>query len=171
MATTITIVCPHCKYRMRASSEHIGHKGRCPNPDCRQLVDIKGPAGEESLAAVYPTSATKTSQGHDARLSSTNVPVWLGGIIGAAFTAALYLAIFLPLRHKWFVANLFASRGIMQYCITLVICWGLSLLVMKYMAVKRQLSYAELELESSRWKSACRSLRPTSINSSRTFPG
>jgi biopolymer transport protein ExbB/TolQ len=99
------------------------------------------------LATLQPAATAGPRREIDARLSSTNIPAWLPGVIGGLITAALYLAIFLPLRGQWYVADLFADRGYMQYCITLVICWGLSLLALKYVAVKKQLSYAELELE------------------------
>ena len=145
MATAITVVCPHCNNRMRASSDYIGRKGRCPS--CKSLVEIRASVGEESLATLHPAAAAGPRREIDARLSSTNIPAWLPGVIGGSITAALYLAIFLPLRGQWYVADLFADRGYMQYCITLVICWGLSLLALKYVAVKKQLSYAELELE------------------------
>jgi biopolymer transport protein ExbB/TolQ/phage FluMu protein Com len=146
MATAITVVCPHCNHRMRASTEHIGRKGRCPS--CKSLVEIKAPLGEESMVTLHPTATAGLPRHADVRLSSTDVPAWLAGAIGAGVTAALYLAIFLPLRGKGFwLPDLFADRGPMQYCITLVVCWGLSLLLLKYLAVKKQLSYAELELE------------------------
>lgn len=38
MATSITVVCPECNNRMRASSDYIGRKGRCPS--CKALVEI-----------------------------------------------------------------------------------------------------------------------------------
>jgi hypothetical protein len=144
MATAITVVCPQCNNRMRASSEHIGRKGRCPA--CKALVEITVPGGAESLVSLRSAQPGAMPRESDIRLSSTNVPVWLAGLIGAAITTVLYLAVFMPLG-KSYVGQLFTDRGPMQHCTTLVTCWGLSILVMKYLAVKKQKSYAELELE------------------------
>ena len=67
MATAITVVCPYCSNRMRASSEHIGRKGRCPA--CKRLVEIRA-AGEESLVSIHPTVATEPGRAAYARLGS-----------------------------------------------------------------------------------------------------
>jgi biopolymer transport protein ExbB/TolQ len=109
-------------------------------------VEITAPAGGESLAMLQSASASGIRREPDARLSSTNVPVWLAGIIAAVITTALYLAIFIPLQNTY-IGQLFGNRGPMQHCTTLVTLWGLAILVMKYVAVKKQQSYAELELE------------------------
>ncbi len=142
-AAAITVVCPHCKGRMQASSEHIGRKGRCTF--CKMLVEIK-PSPDESLAMIQPTGTVGIAREADARLSSTNVPAWQAGLLGAAATAVLYLAVFVPLRATEF-GKKFLDRGPMQYATTLVTCWGLALLALKHRAVRRQRSYAEQELE------------------------
>jgi biopolymer transport protein ExbB/TolQ len=143
MPATITVVCPYCEHRMRAAVEHVGRKGRCIH--CQKLIEIV-PSGDRTQETIQPTEATGFQHQWDARLSSTNVPVWLAGLIALAATVLLYLAIFLPL-HATYLGQLFVKRGPMQHCTTLVTCWGLSLLAMKYRAVKRQKSYAELELK------------------------
>ena len=143
MATAITVVCPYCNNRMRASSEYLGRKGRCPA--CKKLVEIRV-TGEESLVSIQPTAAAELGRPARARLGSTTVPGWKSGVIGAGVTGAVYLVIFLLLRGTP-IGELFLDRGPMPYFITLVTCWGLAMLVMKYLAVKKQLSYAELELE------------------------
>jgi len=143
MATAITVVCPYCNNRMRASSEYLGRKGRCPA--CKKLVEIRA-TGEESLVTMHPTAATELGRPAQVRLGSTTVPGWKSGVIGAGVTAAVYLVIFLLLKGTP-IGDLFLRRGPMPYFITLVTCWGLAMLVMKYLAVKKQLSYAELELE------------------------
>jgi len=143
MATAITVTCPHCGNKMRASSEYIGRQGRCPN--CRELVAIQA-SGDPSMETIQPTVSTGPAPDAAARLSSTSVAGWLSGVIGASAAALLYLCIFLPLRNT-FIGQLFIQRGPMPYFITLVTCWGLAMLVLKHLAVKKQMSYAELELE------------------------
>ena len=103
MATAITVVCPQCNNRMRASSEYIGARDAAPlaSPWSRSR-----PVGEESLKSLHPAAApVRHRRETDARLSSTNAPVWLAGLIGLGATVALYAAIFFPLRservHKW----------------------------------------------------------------------
>jgi len=128
---------------MRASSEHIGRKGRCPS--CQELVEI-AVAGDESLATIEPAAAREPRRAGDARLGSTTVPGWKSGLVGAAITVVAYLLIYLFLKDEPF-GKLFLDRGPMPYIISLVTCWGLAMLAIKYLAVKRQLSYAELELE------------------------
>lgn len=142
MATPITVVCPHCNNRMRASSEYVGRKGRCPS--CKKLVEIR-PTGEDSLVSIHPTSAEPSRAAH-AGLSSTTIPGWKSGVIGAGVTAAVYLIVYLLLGQT-LIGDLLLRRGPMPYFITLVTFWGLAMLAMKYLAVKQQLSYAEMELE------------------------
>jgi len=138
MATTITVVCPHCTNQMRASSDHIGQRGRCPS--CKQLVTItqddSGPSG-----AIVPANARKKSS-----TRTTDVPGWLAGLIGVAATLLVYLTVFLPLSGYKF-GQLFVARGVIPYVAVLVTFWGLATLALKLFAVRRQKSYAELELE------------------------
>ena len=142
MPTEITVVCPNCRNRMRASSNYIGRKGRCPA--CRTLVEITVSGADQSLATLHPTHATR--RGRAARADSTAAPGWLSGIIGASVAALLYLAVFYPLRDTY-LAKLFLARGPMPYFITLCTCWGLAGLALKYFAIQKQQSYAELELD------------------------
>jgi biopolymer transport protein ExbB/TolQ len=129
---------------MRASAEHVGRKGRCPA--CKTLIEIRAQAGEESLVSLRPAGQSGVFREADARLSSTSVSTWQAGAIGAAVTLALYLALFLPLKNTY-LGQLFLARGPMQHCTTLVTCWGLAMLALKYRAVRAQLGYAGSELE------------------------
>lgn len=140
ITAAITVVCPQCGNRMRASAEHVGRKGRCPT--CKSLMEIKA-AGEESLETVQPV--TTSLRQRDLGPSSTSVSGWKSGLIGLVATVAVFLAI-LPVRET-FVGELFYERGPVQLFIVLVTCWGLAMLAMKYRQVKRQISYAERELE------------------------
>jgi len=142
MPTEITVVCPNCRNRMRASSDYIGRKGRCPA--CRALVEITLSGADQSLATLRPTHATR--RGRAARPDSTAAPGWLSGIVGASVAALLSLVIFYPLRNTE-LGKLFLARGPMPYFITLCTCWGLAGLALKYFAIQKQRSYAELELD------------------------
>ena len=147
MATTITVVCPNCNNRMRASAEYIGRKGRCPS--CKSLVEIRSAADDQSMVTMHPVTDRQEAK---ALLNPTEVPSWQGGLVGLAATAILYLLVFWPLSYLTWeplknVGLLFVARGWIPYVIVLVTCWGLALLVLKAIAVKRQQGYAELELE------------------------
>jgi hypothetical protein len=150
MAATITVVCPRCGKRMRASAEHVGRRGRCPA--CKALVDISAAAGE-ALESMRPADATRTAKGGLVGAGLTEVNTWIAGLIAIAATAVLYVTLFLPLRHApagtiWRKLGDYVLEGGWVIPVeTLFACWGASLLVMKHLAVKRQLSYAELELE------------------------
>jgi biopolymer transport protein ExbB/TolQ len=141
MAATITVVCPNCHNKMRASAEHIGRQGRCPS--CKRLVEIASSAEESLRPTLAPVSGARRP---DQRAAGTQVNPWLAGLFGAAATALLYGAVFWPLRHTY-LGQLMLNRGPIQYCITLVTCWGISILVLRYLAVQRELANAELELE------------------------
>lgn len=144
MSARIIVVCPKCQNQMVASSDHIGREGRCQV--CRSLVVIKPAAEQASLTSLHPESeANKTST--DSRAwSSTDPSPLLAGVYGAAATAILYGGILLPLKSYAFT-KLFLGAGLIPYVTTLVTAWGLAILTLKYMAVKTQRSYAELELE------------------------
>lgn len=141
MPATINVTCPNCGNQMRASAEHIGKRGRCPS--CKSLVEIAPSAGE-SHRRLYPA----TSQPAAGRRSSesTEAKGWLAGLIAVAVTVVLYAAIFFPLGSTH-IGALFVKRGPIPYVITLFTCWGAALLVLKYLAVRKQRGYAELELE------------------------
>ena len=143
MPTAITVVCPFCNNRMQASSEYIGRKGRCPA--CRALVKIAA-AGDESNASLQPAQVSGRTPGTSARLGATNISGWQSGIVGTVATAGVYLLVSLLARNTS-LGDLFLERGPMPYFITFMTCWGIAMLVMKYTAVKKQVGYAELELE------------------------
>jgi biopolymer transport protein ExbB/TolQ len=144
MAATITIVCPHgdCRRPMRAAAEHVGKRARCPS--CKRIIEIRPPEGE--FPQIVQPTASRTRRGEQPAAAGTQANMWLAGIIGAAATTFLYLAIFVPLSHTG-LGQFMLDRSWIQHSITLVTCWGLSLLVLKYLAVRRELGNAELELE------------------------
>lgn len=144
MAAAITVVCPKCENRMRASSEHVGRQGRCPN--CKALVDIQPVEDPQAYASLYPESMTTGPARLATALAATDVPFWQVAALGTLVAAVLYGAVFVPLRD-FHVGELFLARGVMPYITTLVTCWGLALLALKFRAVKKQMSYAERELE------------------------
>ena len=119
MAATITVVCPKCKNRMRASADYIGKRGRCPS--CKALVDIT-PSAEESQRSVYPDSSG-TLVSTQRSYKSTEEKGWLAAAIGIGTTVTLYGAIFYPLRSLYF-GQLFVDRGYIPFVTTLFTCWG-----------------------------------------------
>lgn len=144
MSATVTVVCPHCKYKMKAKAEHVGRKGSCAQ--CQKLIDIQPSVEEDLSRSIYPAEPTPPAREAPIRPSPTSVAGWHAGILGLVATALVYLAIFGLLRDSY-LGNLFLKRGPVQHATTLVTCWGLALLVLKYRAVREQMSYAEQELE------------------------
>lgn len=139
MAGTITVECPKCKTRVQASAEHIGRKGRCPA--CESLLDIKPVAGTKARQTASASAPVKASL-----KATTDGNVWIAGAIAAAATAVIYLAMFLLIRNTY-LGKLMIDRGKIQYAITFVTCWGIALLVFKFLAVKKQVEYTSLELD------------------------
>jgi hypothetical protein len=140
MSAAITVVCPNCKNKMRASAEHLGRKGRCPA--CKALVEIV--AEDSSLVSLAP--AGDAGSRREARLDSTDINGLLAAAIGLAATIVLYAVVFFPIGSTY-LGQLFVDRGRVPYVTTWVACWGFALLAMKYLAVKRQMAAAERELE------------------------
>lgn len=135
MTGTIEFECPHCEGKVRAQSRHAGRAGNCPT--CGRRVMIPGDATDiDTSEHERPTSVAAT----------TDVSGPISGLTGAAAAVTLYFVVFLPLGDT-FVGQLFTNRGPVPFIITLVTCWGLAILVLKYLAVKRQLSYAGMELQ------------------------
>jgi biopolymer transport protein ExbB/TolQ len=141
MAATISVICPNCRNQMRASVDHIGRKGKCPN--CQSLVEIRASPEETARSR---TVATVTLDRRSGGAGNTDVPSWLSALIGAGLTVVLYLAIFLPVRSTY-LGELFVDRGVIPVITTLVTCWGLAHLALKYRAVQRQRNVADLELQ------------------------
>ena len=135
MSSTIEFTCPHCDHVIRGQARHIGKRGKCPN--CGQSVTVQGDPGEVSTAHIDrpPTKAV-----------TTDVSGPLSGLIATVATVVLYALIFFPIKSTY-IGELFTNRGPIPFIITFVTCWGLAILVWKYVSVKQQLSYAELELE------------------------
>jgi len=142
MAATITVACPFCSNRMRASAEYVGRKGRCPA--CKALIEIR-PADEQSLETILPTVAG-FPRDVDPRLSSTSVSGWKSAVAGIVAAVVLYVSIWAVWKTTGWGA-LIADRGPMPLFILLVSCWGLAVLALKYVAVRRQIGCAERELE------------------------
>lgn len=143
MSAAVTVVCPRCNNKMRASAEHLGRKGRCPV--CKNLIEITAPAAGETLPSGAMSVVGQRTRGLERR-ASTDVNGWLTGIIGAVATAIFYLIVFGLLRGTP-VYRYFYNGGSISACNTLITCWGIAILVLKYIAVKRQVSYAERELQ------------------------
>jgi biopolymer transport protein ExbB/TolQ len=129
---------------MKASVTHIGRKGCCPK--CQNLIDIQPSIDEGLSQSIRPAIPASRAQGMRIRPGPTSLAGWQAGILGLVATALIYLAIFQWLQGTY-LGDLFLQRGPMQHATTLVTCWGLALLALKYRALREQMSYAEQELE------------------------
>jgi biopolymer transport protein ExbB/TolQ len=144
MAATITVVCPQCKNRMKASTQHIGRQGRCPA--CNALVPIKA-IESDSAVSLLPEDPSQRSFGRGGG-GATDVDPWLPAAIG--LTVTLFLQVIFVLLHRTNPDNRvgqFMTHNFAQPVLTFVCCWAISLLIMKYRAVQRQLVDPERELE------------------------
>lgn len=140
MASTITVVCPHCTHRMRVSSEYVGRKGRCPT--CKALVEVVASADTQSSTAVRPAAASARGASRRVAAGSTDAPAWLTCVYGAAAAALVWV---LALQTPW--AAYFRHGSWITGCNLFITCWGIAILIFKYQAVRREQGYAELELD------------------------
>jgi biopolymer transport protein ExbB/TolQ len=140
MANTITVTCPKCSYEMRASAKHIGRKGKCSN--CGNLVTIRPDDAQESAATLYGADSDEGVQ-----TASTGANPLLAGLIGLGAAVLLYAGFYALAQSDNYLGVFMTKRSKIQHMITLVTCWGLALIVLKYLAVKRELRSTERELE------------------------
>lgn len=140
MADTLAIVCPNCSNQMRASAKHVGRRGKCPQ--CGHLVVIV-PAGGEDRSAVSLAAGPDDDDRADGPAGYH--PLLAAGI-GLTATVLLYV-VFYALPKGSYLYLFMTDRSYIQHMIVLVTCWGLAILALKYVAVRRELRSAELELE------------------------
>jgi biopolymer transport protein ExbB/TolQ len=144
MAETISFNCASCGQSIRVSVEHVGKEGRCPK--CKKSIRV--PAVAEAVSPSLPTTvpASAAAAEADREVRGTEVNPWLAGLYGAAATVVLYFAVFWPLRGQY-LGELMMDRTPLQYGITLVTCWGAAILVLKYLAVQREMRATDSELK------------------------
>lgn len=140
MANTITVRCPNCSNEMRASVKHIGRKGKCSS--CGNLVTIRAEDEGDSTASVYSLDSDEANQA-----AGTSVNPLIAGLIGLGATVALYVLFYLLARSGNYFGEFMTDRSKIQHMITFVTCWGLAFVVLKYLAVQRELRSTERELE------------------------
>jgi biopolymer transport protein ExbB/TolQ len=129
---------------MRAAIEHIGRKARCPW--CKSRFEIKAGAGAGSLGTMPLPKDVHASPRRIRSSRSTDANPWLSGLIGLVAAGIIYAVVLVPLRNTY-VGILFVHGGPVSVANTIITSWGLAALALKYLAVKRQVSYAELELD------------------------
>ena len=134
MSDIVEFRCPHCQENIRTNARYAGMQGQCPH--CNKTVTVKAPSdvGNVLMVAPSPTPA-----------SSTEANTLLAGLIGTIATLLLY-AVFFAVRDTY-VGQLFTHRGPVPFITTLFTCCGLAILVLKYLAVNRELKFAERELD------------------------
>lgn len=140
MAATIIVVCPFCKHKTRASAQHAGRRGKCPK--CQKLIDIN-PSVQESLQTLAPEDKSSPERG---LVSGIQNSTWLAALIAVAITIILYALVFFPMRRNY-LGQLMTERGPIQYELVLVTSWGMALLALRYLAVKRELHTTDMELQ------------------------
>jgi biopolymer transport protein ExbB/TolQ len=102
------------------------------------------PSGQETTQSLVPLrdrSAPRPAVGTGIR-----APVWLAAVIAVGVTVLLYALVFYPL-HDRYLGQLMTERGPIQYELVLVTSWGLALLGLRYLAVKRELRSTGMELQ------------------------
>lgn len=144
MANTITVRCPNCSNEMRASVKHIGRKGKCSS--CGTLVTIRAEDEEQqSTATLYGADEDEGSLA-----SGTGANPLLAGLIGLGVTVVLYIGFYAVAKSSGVLGDIgvfMTKRSIVQHMIVFVTAWGLAILLLKYLAVKRELRSTERELE------------------------
>jgi biopolymer transport protein ExbB/TolQ len=144
MAATVTVVCPKCRNKMKASGQHIGRQGRCPA--CKALVPIN-PSETESLVGLVPEDPSGSGLGGRSRGGETDVNSWLAAAIGLIVTFFLYSIFILLKVNNYKIGTFMCENVAIESMITFVCCWSAALLIMKYAAVRRQLVTPDRELE------------------------
>lgn len=134
MAAIIEFTCPHCQGTIRTNARYAGMQGPCPH--CKKPVKVESPVGE----GFEPLSPRETS------VSATTEANTLVAGLAACVATALFYIVFFALRGTY-VGNLFTDRGPIPFITTFVTCWGLAILVLKYIAVNQQVRYAEHEMD------------------------
>ncbi len=138
MSNVLEFACPHCSQTIRTNARYAGMQGQCPH--CSKMVTVQAAAGQPSGQAIQVRAAPPARQ-----RSSTDVNALFSGAIAAVVTVVLYA--FFWAVSTTYLGQLFTARGPIPYIATFVTSWGMVMLVMKYLAVKRELSYAERELD------------------------
>ncbi|MFW6059476.1 MAG: MotA/TolQ/ExbB proton channel family protein [Phycisphaeraceae bacterium] len=109
------------------------------SPDAAQQggspAAASAPRAGASQAADDASHKTKHEGKHDSSDSSTDVSALKSGLIGVGLTVAVYAVLF-PLRDS--VGVLFYGRGWVPVVITLLSCWAVGILILKYGKLRRQ---------------------------------
>lgn len=139
MTAQIVVICPECQNRMVVPSDQVRSEIVCEV--CRRSVTV-GAASERTAPASHAENPRSDRDSRNRAVGkSTDAPLLLAGVIGAAATAILYGAVLLPLSDQP-VAQLFLESGAIPYAMTLVTFWGLAILALQYLEIQRQLRFA-----------------------------
>ncbi len=134
MSNLIEFNCSHCSHTIRTQARYRGMAGKCPH--CGKSVVVEG-ASDETQAYVASEPPPPPS--------STEANTLLAGLFGGLATMGLFLVLLL-FRERG-IGQILLERGPVQFVSMFVACWGLAILVLKYHAVRRQISYVGLELD------------------------
>lgn len=159
MASFFKIPCPGCGKSLKVSNKLAGKSRSCPHcnatvkipdtlesdpepevPNFQVVESPKGGRGKSSGVTAQrkvvhkkPDSSWFSSAGDSA---SSDVSIWLSGLIGLALSAVLYAVTF-PINETYFGA-LFWHRGPIPIPTTIVAFWAMAILVLKSFSLKEQ---------------------------------
>jgi biopolymer transport protein ExbB/TolQ/endogenous inhibitor of DNA gyrase (YacG/DUF329 family) len=134
MPAVIEFNCPRCEKAIRTNARYAGMEGPCPH--CGKTIKVEA-STDQTFEPVMSQEAIASA--------STECNTLLAGLAACGITFLLY-CVFFSVRNTY-VGELFTARGPIPFVITFVTCWGLTILTLKYLAVKQQLAYAEHEMD------------------------
>lgn len=156
--------CPHCEASFDLLEGEQEKTANCPQ--CQQSVEVASTNGTGNEAGTEqqtpdqiasPEPAEKNPEAETAqrpkpffrrlfhKTNPMDVNVVLTGLIGAAVTTFLYLAIF-PLMAGTYLGDLMTKRGWVQHAIIFLSTWSVAMLTEKYLNLARQTKAIKLDL-------------------------
>ena len=124
--------CPHCSLKMSSEDEHAGQVVACPGCKRRLQIPEIAPPAATTVAKRTPQS----QRGGWPEADHANVSVGTSRALAVAITA-LFLGSLIPFTGSKF-ADIFISRGAVNWAETFLFIWGIVILVMKFLKTKRQ---------------------------------
>ncbi len=147
MPTFSKFLCPHCSKTLKVPEELAGKTRTCPY--CRESIRIPGnslstlgltnfpsDSGDLPTGAPADKSTSATLLGDEADSASSDVSLILSGLIALGLSVAIFVAM-LPFRSNM-LGQIFWDRGVIPYWLTIVFSWGVAILFLKWLHIKRQ---------------------------------
>ena len=131
------VSCPNCSTGLDVAPEHAGQTLQCPA--CRGTFTVAADAAKQAGGL---ERRIEREGWHEGDHANPNFAISLLIGLGAAAVVLLALVPFKDTR----VGELFLARGWVNWAETVLFCWGLTILVMKWRMNKRQERAALLDL-------------------------